>query len=234
MEKTKQGDFVEVIFTAKSNGEVFDSNIKEEVKKLNPKAEVKPLIVCIGKSMVIKGLDKALSDKELEKEYKAEFKCDEAYGPRNSRLVKLVSKKGFSDNKMVPQKGDVISLDNQIARIINVSGGRVLVDFNHPLAGKDMEYYFTIKRKVTDTKEKINALQDFFFGNRFEFELDEANKKIIFKKIELANILNFFREQFKDMVGYDLEILAKPEKKEDKKEEKKEDKKEQENPVEKK
>ena len=39
-----------------------------------------------------------------------------------------------------------------------VSGGRVLVDFNHPLAGKDLVYNVKINKIVDDIKEKLNSL----------------------------------------------------------------------------
>ncbi len=36
VEKTKKGDFVEIKYTGLANNEIFDSNIDEDLKKLNP------------------------------------------------------------------------------------------------------------------------------------------------------------------------------------------------------
>ena len=37
-----------------------------------------------------------------------------------------------------------IQLDNTIARVLSVSGGRVTMDFNNPLAGKEIDYKYKI------------------------------------------------------------------------------------------
>ena len=57
------------------------------------------------------------------------------------------------------------------------------MDFNNPMAGKEVEYNYKILKKITDDKEKINALQDFFFKQRFDFELKD--KKVIFNEQNL-------------------------------------------------
>ncbi|MEK6820006.1 MAG: FKBP-type peptidyl-prolyl cis-trans isomerase, partial [Nanoarchaeota archaeon] len=60
----KKNDFVEIDFTAKvKNGEIFDSNIKEDLKLLDKKAETQKTILAIGHKMVVKGLDEALAGK---------------------------------------------------------------------------------------------------------------------------------------------------------------------------
>jgi FKBP-type peptidyl-prolyl cis-trans isomerase 2 len=130
----------------------------------------------------------------------------------------------FAEQKVYPQPGMTFALDNNLVKIISVSGGRVMADFNNPLAGKDIEYEFTIKRFVEDSKEKLKAFQLFLFGQEFEADIDEKSKKITFKDIKLTPILNAFKNQFKDILGMDVEIFQetkKEEKKEDKVEEKK-------------
>ena len=220
-EKTKKGDFVEIEFIGKdiSNNEIFDTNIKEEAKKINPEAESKPLIVCIGQEMVVKGLDESLEGKEPDKKYDVRINPEKGFGKRQPNLVRLMPLKAFASQKVYPQPGMTFALDNNLVKIVSVSGGRVMVDFNNPLAGKDIEYEFSIKKILSDIREKVTALQNFLFGHVFEFEVDEKSKKIIFSDIKLTPVLNAFKDKFKEILGYDLEILAKPEKKEEKKEE---------------
>ena len=102
-------------------------------------------------------------------------------------------------------------MDQYLAKILSVSGGRVSVDFNNPLAGKDITYNYTIKRKIDDDKEKINALQDFFFRQRFEFEIKD--KKVIFKKPEINPFIDIFKEKFKEMTGLEFEVEEKKDEK---------------------
>jgi len=61
MEKVKKNDFVEIEFTGRvKDGEVFDTNIKTEAQKIGLEIEDKPMVVCIGKDMLLSGLDKSL------------------------------------------------------------------------------------------------------------------------------------------------------------------------------
>jgi FKBP-type peptidyl-prolyl cis-trans isomerase SlyD len=184
MELVKKNDFIEIEFTArvKDDNRVFDTNIKEEAEKA--KLEIKdfsPLIICVGKSMAIKGLDNALEGKELGKKYTIEIKPDEAFGARDSKMVRMVPLKAFLAQKIYPERGMQFALDGMVVKVLSNSGGRVLVDFNNPLAGREVIYDFIIKKNVEDIKEKINALQDFFFRRKFEFHVEEKDKKIKFK-----------------------------------------------------
>lgn len=219
-EKTKKNDFIEIEFVGKiaDTSEVFDTNIKEEAEKINLKIEVKPLAVCIGKEMVVKGFDKELENKEIGKKYTALLAPEEAFGVRNKDFVKIIPMRVFREKNINPYPGAMLNLDGMLAKILTVSGGRVITDFNNPLAGKEIEYEFTIKREVTKEAEKINALQDFFFRKRFEFKIEE--KKIIFNK-EAEPFLTIFIEKFKEILGKEIEV-EKEKKKEEKEEEKSE------------
>ena len=48
MEKTKEKDFVEIEFTGTANGNIFDSNILEDLKKISKESKPKKTIVIIG------------------------------------------------------------------------------------------------------------------------------------------------------------------------------------------
>jgi FKBP-type peptidyl-prolyl cis-trans isomerase SlyD len=230
-EIVKNKDFVELEFLGRNlfNNEVFDTNILEEARKINPEIkQVRPLNVCIGQEMVVKGLDEFLEGKEVGKKYSLKLTPDKAFGKRDSKLIRLIPMKMFLEQKVYPQPGMTLALDNSLVKVISVSGGRVMVDFNNPLAGKDLEYEFTIKNIISDDKEKINSIQKYFFGQIFEYDLEEAKdgktKKIVFKDLKLMPILEVFKDKFKDVLGFDVEILEKKaEKTEEKKAEKKEE-----------
>jgi FKBP-type peptidyl-prolyl cis-trans isomerase 2 len=201
VEKTKKKDFVEIEFVGFANGEMFDTTIKKEAEKIDLKIEEKPLVVCIGEEMVVKGFDKELEGKELGKKYKIKLTPENSFGKRNAALIKIIPNSVFKEKNINPVSGLMLNLDGMIAKILSVSGGRVITDFNNPLAGKDIEYEFTIKKKVTDEKEKINALQDFFFKKRFKFEIKE---KIMFEK-EVEPFLKIFGEKFKEILGKEVD-----------------------------
>ena len=51
-------DFIEIEFTARTKeGEIFDSNVKEDLQKLNPEAKAKPFVFCLGEGMFLKSID---------------------------------------------------------------------------------------------------------------------------------------------------------------------------------
>jgi FKBP-type peptidyl-prolyl cis-trans isomerase 2 len=201
----KKNDFVEIEFTGKSNNLVFDTTNKEEAKSIGLDVEVKPLIVSVGNQMLVKGFDEILEGKEINKKYSIHLTPDKAFGKRQPGLVKILPIKVFHQQNMNPVPGMTVQLDNYIAKVLSVSGGRVSVDFNNPLAGKDVDYDFTIKRIVEDNTEKVNALQDFFFKMRFDFEIKD--KKVIFKKPEIRPFVDVFKPRFKEITGLDFEVV---------------------------
>jgi FKBP-type peptidyl-prolyl cis-trans isomerase 2 len=210
-EKTKKGEFIEIEFTGnvKDTGIVFDTNMKKDAEKAKLDVKnIKPFILSIGKEMIVKGFDEDLQGKEIGKEYSLEIKPEKAFGKRNPSLVKMVSLRAFKEQDINPQRGMTLSLDGKIARVLSVSGGRVLIDFNNPLAGKDVVYKYKIKRKVRDKKEKINALQDFFFKKRFDFEIKD--KKILFKLPEkdsqLKKFIELLSKSFEKILNMKIQI----------------------------
>ena len=224
-EIVKKKDFIAIDFLGRNllTNEIFDTNITQEASKLNEKLEGKPLIVCVGEGMVVKGFDEALEGKEIGKKYTIKLAPEKAFGQRYSNLIRMIPLKFFHSQKVNPEPGMTLALDNNLVKVINISGGRVMVDFNNPLAGKEIEYEFTITKFLSDNREKASALQRFLFGHEFEFDVEEKAKKLIFKDLKLAPILNAFKDKFKQMMGFDVEILEKKENKEEK-EEKREDK----------
>lgn len=219
METAKKKDFVELSYTGFSNGNVFDSNIPEDLKKIDPKAQVRKTIVIIGEGMVVSGLDKALEGKEINKQYEVKLSPKEGFGERNRNLLKTIPLKVFSDKNISPKPGMVLALDDTLARIVTISGARVITDFNNPLAGKELTYKYTITRIVKDENEKASALLESLF--RFTPEFSLTDKEIIIKG---AKALEVFVTAFKDKIK---ELLGKEAKFEEIKEKKEADKKEE-------
>jgi len=213
MATIQKNDFIELEFTGKANNEIFDTTNPEEAKKIGIDADVKPMVLSVGNEMLLKGLDSDIPGKEIGKKYSLNLTPDKAFGKRNPKMIRTVPIKIFHEKQMNPYPGLTVQMDNYIAKILSVSGGRVSVDFNNPLAGKDVTYDYTIKRKVEDDTEKINALQDFFFRSRFEFIIKD--KKVIFQKPEIKPFIDVFKERFKTVTGFEFVVVeAKDEKKE--------------------
>ncbi|MFN7106214.1 MAG: peptidylprolyl isomerase, partial [Pyrobaculum sp.] len=58
----------------------------------------------------------------------------------------------------VPRVDDVVEYEGQRARVVSISGGRVVLDFNHPLAGKTFVVRGKVAKRLTSPEEKAAAL----------------------------------------------------------------------------
>ncbi|MFS6939009.1 hypothetical protein ACDX33_11095, partial [Neisseria animaloris] len=74
--------------------------------------------------------------------------AEEAFGKRQVNLIKLVPTNIFTKQNMTPVPGLHVNLDGIYGVIRSVSGGRTIVDFNHPLSSHDLVYEVDIKRIV--------------------------------------------------------------------------------------
>ncbi|MAG02517.1 peptidylprolyl isomerase [Candidatus Pacearchaeota archaeon] len=217
MTKIKKNDFIEIEFTGLANNEIFDTTNKKDAEEMGIDAKnIKPLTISVGNQMILQGLDEDLEGKETGKEYSVHIMPEKAFGKRDPSMIKTYGLSHFTKQNINPYPGMALQLDNTIAKVLSVNGGRVTMDFNNPIAGKEVDYKYKINKIITEDKEKINALQDFFFKQRFDFEIKD--KKVIFKDEKIKQFIDMIGPKFSEITG--LEFTAE-EKKEDKKPEKK-------------
>ena len=210
METLAKKDFIEMHFTGNiKGGSIFDSNIKEDLKDASLDVQAKPFIFCIGEHMFLEAIDNFLIGKEVGKEYHITLQPKEAFGDRSSSLVKVIPMKLFLEHKAYPQAGMALNIDGTLTKIISVSGGRVLADFNHPLAGKIVEYKITITRKIIDMNEKASAFIEFLTKQSFNFDINEAEKKIIIKVPQgYDKFFELFKDKFLEVLGLDMTAVV--------------------------
>jgi len=203
----KKKDFIEIEFTGRvKDGEIFDSNIKEDLEKTDQelKEDPKPFIFCLGEGMFLKGIDDFLIGKDVGT-YNIELPYDKAFGKRDPKLIQRMPIKAFREHNLNPIPGFVFNFDGKMGKVLAASGGRVIVDFNNPVAGKDVVYDIKVLRKIEDKNEKVRALTDFFFRKDLKFEI--KNNKIIFDvDDQTKSVLGIFRDKFKDLLGLNIEF----------------------------
>ena len=132
MSKVKKGDTVNVHYHGKlTDGTTFDSS---EGKT--------PLKFKVGEGSVIKGFDNALIDMEIGDKKTVNIPVDEAYGqPTQENFIEFP--KSDFPKEMELEIGLQLHLsDNQgnnfPVAISEVKEDNVILDANHPLAGKDL------------------------------------------------------------------------------------------------
>ena len=157
----EKGDFVELDYTGKlkATQEVFDTTDLEVAKKAGIKTEglrFGPVIAKVGSRIVLPGVDDALIGRDIGS-FIVDLPPEKGFGKKDPKLIQLVATSKFTKKKIRPYRGLQLNIDGQIGTIRSVTGGRTIVDFNHPLSGKELVYEVTIKRIVTDKKEMCKA-----------------------------------------------------------------------------
>ena len=210
MTQIKKKDFVEVEYTGtiKDDNAVFDTTDEKLAKKANihnKEMNYGPLVICVGEQQILVGLDKALEGKEPG-EYKIELKPEDAFGKKSAKLIQLVQTSKFLKQNIRPVPGLQVNIDGMFGLIRTVSGGRTLVDFNHPLAGKEIAYSVKVNRIIENDKEKIEAYL------KLALNLKEVNVKIENNeaKIELKDdIPKEIREEFSRKISELIPAIKK-------------------------
>ncbi len=197
--KIKPGDFIELDYVAKikDTGVVFDLTNESNAKELNlhnKNIKYNPIIICVGKGDVISGLDEFLVGKEPGS-FKLELQPEKAFGKKRTDLIKLINTNILRQQKIEPMPGLKINIDGLFGNIVSVSGGRTLIDFNHPLAGKAVVYEITINKIVTDLNEKVSGILKLYLTKNPEFELKDDELTIKIKKLH-----DNFKKALEEMV----------------------------------
>ena len=201
----KKGDFIELDFIGrlKETNSIFDLTNEKDAKAnevYNPKMKYGPKSICVGEGHLVKGLDEALIGKDL-KEYKIELESEQAFGKKDPKLMKIVNTNIFLKQQIRPFPGLQVNIDNMIGIIKTVSGGRTIVDFNHPLAGHPVVYEIKILKLIKEDKEKLSALLDpakHLFQLEINVELKDGEATIKSKLPELLE--KGFKERIKELI----------------------------------
>jgi FKBP-type peptidyl-prolyl cis-trans isomerase 2 len=120
------------------------------------------LCIIVGAGHVLKGLDREIAGMKAGEKKTVEIKPEDGLGSRKPEFVKVVPLSEFKKHDTKPMPGMVLKADNREGRVLSVSGGRVKIDFNHPLAGKVLVYDVEVKEKVEKDDDKIKGLIGFY------------------------------------------------------------------------
>jgi peptidylprolyl isomerase len=159
----QKGDFILIDYTAKvkETNEVFDTTVQEVATKerLQKEGEIyEPRLVVIGESWVLKALDDSFVNMDVSKTYIVEIPPEKAFGPRDAEKVKRVHLRQLVEKGINPVIGARVEYGGKNAIVRSIGAGRVLLDFNAPLAGRTLLYEVKINKKLENAEEKIGAL----------------------------------------------------------------------------
>jgi FKBP-type peptidyl-prolyl cis-trans isomerase SlyD len=127
--------------------------------KIIDSSEGEPLRYIQGASQIVPGLEKALEGAEPGTEKKVEVSAADGYGDRDETAVRIVPLEAFDGQPI--QAGDELVLvhpetQEQVPiKIASINGSEVTVDFNHPLAGRNLHFSVKVVDVRPATKEEL-------------------------------------------------------------------------------
>lgn len=134
MSKVKENDTVKVHYTGKlENGDVFDSSVDRE-----------PIEFTIGKGEMIPGFEKGVMEMEVNEKKTLNIPSAEAYGEHSKEMMQEVPKSQLPE-ELKPEVGQRLVSQTPDGRefqvtVADVKDEAIVVDANHPLAGKDLVF----------------------------------------------------------------------------------------------
>lgn len=135
-EKIHTGSVVHILYKGGAKGE----------KTLDDRSEGEPLRVMIGDMKLPRGIEEALVGMEVGQEKQLEIPPELGYGAYQEQLAQWYPKH-LIDEGYTLKVGDVLFHTNpedgrrQPAFVTELTDDNVRIDFNHPFAGKTLDYW---------------------------------------------------------------------------------------------
>ncbi len=194
----------------------------EELAKIgkiyDPKLKYGPMTIIVGEKEVFPQIEEELNKMVKGEVKKIKLLAKDAFGERDSNKIRVLPLIEFTKKKINPFPGLIISADNMQGKVQSVSGGRVRVDFNHPLAGRALEYEVKLEKEIKDINEIAEAFFDKYYSMipQVKKEIKGNELKVIVKSDIFKNLekLNEMIQKMAD--SFELKIIleeAKEEKK---------------------
>lgn len=134
MARATSGDSVQIHYTGRlEDGTVFDSSRDRD-----------PLRFTLGEGEVIAGFEEVVEGMEEGETKTAEIPAKEAYGARQEDLILNVPRERIPEDVEL-EVGNVLAMrtgDGETFQVViaDVEPEAVLLDANHPLAGRDLTF----------------------------------------------------------------------------------------------
>ncbi|MCL4501129.1 MAG: peptidylprolyl isomerase [Deltaproteobacteria bacterium] len=128
-----------------------------------PNGQPEEISFCMGWGAMPPGLEEAMIGLEPGAQRVVQLPAEQAYGEFDPELLMEVPRADFDPNvELAP--GLVFETENDEGQTVyfivqEVKGDQVSIDFNHPLAGKDLEINFTVRQVREATPEDLEAHQ---------------------------------------------------------------------------
>jgi len=209
----KKRRMVKVNFTGKEalEGRVFDTTLADIAKEagiFDERRTYGPLNIILGEKELMEKVEAELEAMNEGEKKVVKLLAKEAFGERNPQMVRVIPLQNFLEQKINPFPGLVVRVANAIGKVQSVSSGRVRIDFNHPLSGRDVEYHVELVKEIKNKNEVAETIFEKYYS-RIPNSKKETNegKLTITLSPELIKNLGQINEAVKKIAkDFDVEI----------------------------
>ena len=179
-EGLQDGDFVRIAYTARTvdDGQLVDTTDESvaEEEGVADQGEFEPRTIVLGEGHLFPAVEDDIRGKAVGDEGTVVVSAEEAFGTYDEGELKTVSADKIDEDDRYP--GARIQVDGQQGVLETIIGGRARVDFNHPLAGEDIEYEYELLDTVEGDLEQARGLLNMFLDLDLEMwvETDEVEE----------------------------------------------------------
>ena len=174
------GDFVRVAYTIRTadDGRVIDTTdeeVAEEAEIDTEEHEFEPRVIALGAGHVFPAVDEAFVGAEVGDEGVVDVPADDAFGAYDPDEVETVKADKIPEDSRYP--GAQVQIDNQQGYLETIIGGRARVDFNHPLAGEDLEYEYEILELIDDREQQAAGMLGMYLQEAPEVRIETVTEE---------------------------------------------------------
>ncbi len=157
------GDFVKIDFELRAGEDkkLYVTNVEEVARANDIYSEEKRYgdsYGIVGTDSFLKKVNESLLSAEIGKEYEIEIPPEEAYGVRDPKNIRIHTVREFQRQNVEPEVGKDVFLGGRQGRIISVTPGRVMVDYNNRFAGRTIYYKYKVLEVLEKVEDKVKAI----------------------------------------------------------------------------
>ncbi|SNZ06253.1 FKBP-type peptidyl-prolyl cis-trans isomerase SlyD [Natronoarchaeum philippinense] len=180
----QNGDFVRLAYTARTVEsdqlvDTTDPEVAEEEGVDDQQQTFEPRVIVLGEGHIFGAVEDDLVGREAGDEGSVTVPGEEAFGERDPDEVRTISADKIPEDDRYP--GAHVDVDGEHGHVEAIIGGRARVDFNHPLAGQDIDYDYEILDEVDDRVEQAKGLIGMYVDADLEMwiETEEEEEEVV-------------------------------------------------------
>jgi FKBP-type peptidyl-prolyl cis-trans isomerase SlyD len=172
--------FVRIAYTARTVEDeqlvdTTDEDVAEE-EGVADQGTFEPRVIVLGEGHLFPDVEDDIRGREVGDSGTVVVSAEDAFGEYDEAEVQTVSADKIDEDDRYP--GARVQIEGQQGVLETIIGGRARVDFNHPLAGEDIEYDYEVLEVVDDDLEQAEGLLNMFLDLDLEMwiETDEVEE----------------------------------------------------------